>query len=266
MRRARANLVAGILLVGAMVVFAIAGSVYTPRDPLEMNMALRVRPPRPGYPFGTDQYGRDLLSRLLRGASTVAKIALASTFLGLVVGVALGAWAGYRRGVVDDLLMRLVDGVHAFPALLVAIVLVSVMGPGLTSLAIAIGMSGIPVFARLARGCVLSLGQEDFVEAARAVGCTDRRILVRHILPNAAPTILVQASASLSSALLVEAALSYLGLGVQPPHPTWGRILGEAQTFMGVAPWLVVFPGLAIALSVLGFNLLGDGLRDLLDR
>jgi peptide/nickel transport system permease protein len=202
---------------------------------------------------------------VLAGASIAMVVAGVSTALSLVFGVGLGATAGYAGGWTDEVIMRAMDGLLAFPALLLAIAVVAALGPGHWHAAIAIGVVGIPVFARLTRGVVVSLAARDFVSAARAQGAAPLYILVRHVMPNATAPIIVQASLAVGRAILAEAGLSYLGLGTQPPLPSWGKMLQEAQGFMGLAPWMATFPGLAIAVTVLAFNMLGDALRDLLD-
>ncbi|MCL6450260.1 MAG: ABC transporter permease [Acetobacteraceae bacterium] len=227
-----------------------------------MDISHRLAPPGPGHPLGTDQYGRDILSRLMRAAPAAVGTGLGATALGALVGVPLGLLAGYYRGWLDEVAMRLMDGLYAFPFILFALLVVAGLGPGLGNAVFAIGLVGSPVFARLARAEALGLRERQFVEAARAAGARDLTILLRHILPNALPTLAVQASLAFSGAVLAEAALSFLGLGTQPPHPSWGRMLEEAQSYLTISPWPALFPGLAIAVTVLGFNLLGDGLRD----
>jgi peptide/nickel transport system permease protein len=248
-----------------VVLVGLVATVYTPHDPEAVEVRQRLRPPGPGYLLGTDQFGRDTLSRLAVGASVALVVAAVSTAIAVTVGVTLGAAAGYAGGVTDEVVMRAMDGLLAFPALLLAIAVVAALGPGHWHAAVAIGVVGIPVFARLTRGVVLSLVAREFVSAARAYGAAPLYILVRHVLPNAMAPIIVQASLGVGRAILAEAGLSYLGLGTQPPIASWGKMLQEAQGFLGQAPWLAVFPGCSIVLAVLAFNLLGDGLRDLLD-
>jgi peptide/nickel transport system permease protein len=252
-------------VVALIVLAAVLSVVYTPHDPEAVEIQRRLQPPAAGFPLGTDQFGRDVLSRILTGAAIAMVVAGVSTVISLAAGVALGAAAGYVGGWLDEVIMRTMDGLLAFPALLLAIAVVAALGPGHWHAAIAIGIVGIPVFARLTRGVVLTLTAREFVVAARAQGAAPAYILLRHVMPNTLAPIIVQASLAVGRAILAEAGLSYLGLGTQPPLPSWGKMLQEAQGFLGLAPWLATFPGLAIALTVLAFNLLGDALRDLLD-
>ena len=253
-------------LGGALVVLAgFTSLVYTPHDPEAVEIQLRLKGPGAGFALGTDQFGRDVLSRLGVGASIALVVAGVATLISVAAGVPLGAAAGYLGGYVDEFVMRAMDGLLAFPALLLAIAVVAALGPGHWHAAIAIGVVGIPVFARLTRGVVLSIASREFVSAVRAQGATSLYILFRHVMPNSMAPIIVQASLGVGRAILAEAGLSYLGLGTQPPVASWGKMLQEAQGFMGQAPWMAIFPGIAIALTVLAFNMLGDGLRDLLD-
>ena len=253
-------------LVGALVLLAgLTSLVYTPHDPEAVEIQLRLKAPGAGFTLGTDQFGRDVLSRLGVGASVALIVAGVATALSVAVGVPLGAGAGYLGGYVDEVVMRAMDGLLAFPALLLAIAVVAALGPGHWHAAIAIGVVGIPVFARLTRGVVIAIASREFVSAVRAQGATSFYILLRHVMPNVMAPITVQASLGVGRAILAEAGLSYLGLGTQPPIASWGKMLQEAQGFMGQAPWMAIFPGIAIALTVLAFNMLGDGLRDLLD-
>ncbi len=266
-RRAAAHpgFLLGVLLTGAIVAVAAVSVVYTPRDPLQMEVSARLRPPSAAHPLGTDQFGRDLLSRIMRGASASLLVGAVSVGIALGAGVLLGMLGGYFGGWLDEALMRLVDAVYGFPPVLSALLLAAVAGPGVVMSMVAVGIATVPVFARLTRGAVLSLREREFVVAARALGAGDATVLGRHILPNTLSPLVVQATISFPVAILAEAALSYLGLGTQPPHPSWGLMLRDAQNFLQLAPGYALFPGAAIALAVLGFNLLGDGLRDLLD-
>ncbi len=257
--------VSGALGAALVVVAGVTSLVYTPHDPEAVEIQQRLKAPSAGFALGTDQFGRDVLSRLGIGASIALVVAGVATAISVLVGVPLGAAAGYLGGSVNEIVMRAMDGLLAFPALLLAIAVVAALGPGHWHAAIAIGVVGIPVFARLTRGVVLSLASRDFVSAVRAQGATSLYILLRHVMPNATAPIIVQASLGVGRAILAEAGLSYLGLGTQPPIASWGKMLQEAQGFMGQAPWMAIFPGVAIALTVLAFNMLGDGLRDLLD-
>ncbi len=255
----------GLVLTLAIVGTAICSLVYTPRDPLRMELASRLQAPSAAHLMGTDQYGRDLLSRVMRGAIASLAVGAVAVGIGLGVGVILGAAGGWVGGWIDEAVMRLTDAVYGFPAVLSALLVAAVFGPGVLISMVAVGIAYVPVFARLSRASVLALRAQEFVTAARALGARDGAILRRHILPNAVSPLIVQATISFPLAILAEAALSYLGLGTQPPNPSWGLMLREAQNFLQLSPWYAVFPGAAIALAVLGFNLLGDGLRDLLD-
>lgn len=267
LQRARRHLafLTGVLLTGAVVLTAAASLVYTPRDPLEMSIAARLLPPSPGHPLGTDQFGRDLLSRLMRGALTSLVVGVVAVGIGIAAGVLLGAAGGWVGGWLDEALMRLMDAVYGFPAVLAALLLAAALGPGILTSMAAVGLASVPIFARLTRSQVLTLREREFVVAARALGAADLVVVVRHILPHTLSPLLVQATITFPVAILAEAALSYLGLGTQPPAPSWGLMLKDAQNFLALSPWYALWPGLAIALAVLGWNLLGDGLRDLLD-
>jgi peptide/nickel transport system permease protein len=257
--------VAGAVICAALLLVALLSLVWTPYDPTAMDIPAKLRPPSPAHPFGTDQYGRDVLSMIMRGAVTSIAVSFLAVGIGMAIGIPLGLWAAARGGFVEDALMRFTDLVFAFPALLVAILLRELFGPGMLNATVAIGIFNIPVFARVTFGAALPLWRRDFVLAARVAGKGPLRISLEHILPNAASALIVQATVQLSLGILAEAALSYIGLGVQPPAPSWGRMLSEAQTLMALAPWLAVVPGIAIVVAVLGLNLMGDGLRDLLD-
>ncbi len=258
-------LLLGGAVVVIVVVLAFVGHLAPLHDPLAMDIARRTQPPSLSFPFGTDQYGRDIFSRVLKGAGMALSVGWVAIAIGLVGGAPLGILSGYYGRWLDEALMRLMDALFAFPAILLALALVAALGPGYRSAMLAIGLVTVPVFARLARASTLSLKETGFVEAARAVGSSDFRILRYHILPNGLAPLIVQATVSFASAILAEASLSYLGLGTQPPLPSWGKMLEEARGFMNIAPWMAIFPGLAIALTVLGFSFLGDGLRDFLD-
>ena len=255
----------GIAITALLLVAAALSLVYTPADPLAMSITTRLEGPSADHPFGTDQYGRDLLSRVMAGAVTSIMVGVIAVGIGSAVGIVLGMLSGYVGGWVDETLMRFVDAVQGFPAILSALLFTAVFSPGMAVSMVAIGIAFVPAFARLTRGSVLELRDREFVVAARALGAPDRRLIVRHILPNTAAPLIVQATTSFPVAILAEAALAYLGLGTQPPHPSWGLMLKEAQNFLGMNPWFAIFPGAAIAFTVLGLNLLGDGLRDLLD-
>lgn len=264
-RRGSNPLYLGGAIVGAIVLLALVGLVHTPHDPNAIGTAGRGLGPGLAYPMGTDQFGRDVFSRILHSASLALLVGGAAVAIGLTAGAPLGAVAGFAGGWADEVIMRLMDGLFAFPATLLAIAIVGALGPGLRNTILAIGVAYVPIFARLARASVISQAGAEYVEAARAAGCRPGRVLFRHILPNGLNPLLVQATTAFGGAILAEAALSYLGLGVQPPDPSWGQMLNDAHNYLSVAPWLAVFPGMAVALTVLGFNLLGDGLRDWLD-
>jgi peptide/nickel transport system permease protein len=257
--------VVGLVLTAAILGTAVCSLVYTPRDPLLMEFAARLEPPTAAHPMGTDQYGRDLLSRVMRGAIASLAVGGVAVGIGMGVGVILGAAGGWLGGWLDEGAMRVTDAVYGFPAVLSALLASAVFGPGVLISMVAVGIAYVPVFARLTRASVLSLRAQEFVTAALALGARDRMILWRHVLPNTVSPLIVQATISFPLAILAEAALSYLGLGTQPPNPSWGLMLREAQNFLQLSPWYAIFPGAAIALAVLGFNLLGDGLRDVLD-
>ncbi|MBI4638248.1 MAG: ABC transporter permease [Candidatus Rokubacteria bacterium] len=255
----------GVILTGLLVATAALSFVYTPVDPLAMAIATRLEGPSGSHPFGTDQYGRDVLSRVMAGAITSIAVGVIAVGIGAGVGMAIGMLSGYVGGWVDEVFMRLIDAVQGFPAILSALLFTAVFSPGIVISMVAIGIAFVPAFARLTRGSFLELRDREFVVAARALGAGDRRLILRHILPNTLPPLIVQATTSFPVAILAEAGLAYLGLGTQPPHPSWGLMLKEAQNFLSQSPGFALFPGGAIALTVLGLNLLGDGLRDLLD-
>ena len=257
--------VLGLAITAAIVGTALCSLVYTPKDPLQMDIAARLAPPSMAHHLGTDQYGRDLLSRVMRGAVASLAVGVVAVGIGMGVGVVLGTAGGWLGGWLDEAAMRLTDAIYGFPAVLSALLVTAVFGPGVLISMIAVGVAYVPAFARLARANILALREQDFVMAARALGARDRAIVWRHVLPNTVSPLIVQATIAFPLAILAEAALSYLGLGTQPPHPSWGLMLRDAQNFLQLSPWFAVFPGAAIALAVLGFNLLGDGLRDLLD-
>ena len=239
--------------------------VWTPWSPYEVDMAAKLQAPDGQHWLGTDPFGRDVASLLLVGARNSILVGLIAVSIGLAVGTALGLLAAARGGWLEELIMRLADFTFAFPAILSAIMLTAVFGAGIVNAIIAIGIFNIPTFARITRASARSIWSREYVLAARACGKGPWRITLDHVLPNMLSVLIVQATIQFALAILAEAALSYLGLGTQPPQPSWGRMLAEAQTLLFQAPLLAVFPGLAIALAVLGLNLLGDGLRDVLD-
>jgi peptide/nickel transport system permease protein len=256
---------AGAVLVLLLACAALLSLAWSPYPPAEIDIANKLAPPSAAHWLGTDSLGRDIASQLLVGAQNSIVVGVVAVGIGVVVGVAVGCLAAAQRGWVEEVVMRASDFTFAFPALLTAIMLTAIYGPGLITSIVAIGIFNIPVFARLARAAAQSVWSRDYVLAARAAGKGGWDITFDHVLPNIANVLIVQATIQFALAILAEAALSYLGLGTQPPQPSWGRMLNEAQTMMFSAPLLAVWPGLAIALAVLGLNLLGDGLRDLLD-
>ncbi len=259
------GLIVGAGIVVLFVLAALVSLVYTPYPPSEQDIAIQLSPPTLSHPLGTDHLGRDVLSRLMEGARHTLSVAVFAVLLGACAGIFLGMAAGWSPGILDEVLMRAVDFIMGFPILLFAILIAAVFGPGMRNSLIAIALANVPVFARLVRGNMLSLREREFVVSARACGAGTGRILLVHLLPNLLSPLLIQGTISLGTAILADAGLSYLGLGVQPPHPSWGRMVYEARSFLALDPWLAVYPGLAIALSILGFNLLGDGLRDRFD-
>lgn len=261
----KVKFVSGSLLVALMLLTTLIGLFYTPHPPNQMNIEQRLEGPTLQHPLGTDNYGRDILSRIMVGGRPALQAGAFAVILGMTIGTILGAITGYFGGWIDEALMRLTDGLYALPAILMALLAATILGPGQTSILVAVALANIPIFSRLTRTLFLSLREREYVAAARAMGSKNWRIVFVHILPNCMPTLFVQASVSFAAAVLAEASLSYLGLGTQIPYASWGRMLREAQAFASLAPWAAVFPGLAIALTVLGFNRLGDGLRDLLD-
>ena len=255
----------GLVLTVLLVGVAALSLVWTPYSPYEIDMALRLRAPDARHWLGTDPYGRDIASLLLVGARASILVGVIAVGIGLVIGVGLGLLAAARRGWVEEGLMRVCDFGFAFPAILSAIMLTAVFGPGMVNAIIAIGIYNIPTFARITRASANAVWAREYILAARASGQSTWAITWEHVLPNIASVLVVQVTIRFAIAILAEAALSYLGLGTQPPQPSWGRMLSEAQTLLFQAPMLAVYPGVAIALAVLGLNLLGDGLRDLSD-
>lgn len=252
----------GFLLL--LTLAAVLAPIITPYDPTAMAFGM-MSPPSLAHPLGTDDLGRDLLSRIIYGARISLLVGVSTVAIALIVGVTLGLLAGYYGGWLDNLIMRYIDLQWAFPNFIIAVYLVAVFGTGLLNVIVAVSLAFFDDFARIARSMVLSLKEQEFVMAARSLGASDGRIMARHILPNGLAPIIVQATVSIAYAILAEASLSFLGLGVKATTPTWGLILSEARSFISRAWWLGVFPGVAIALTVLSINFVGDGLRDLLD-
>ena len=259
------NLAVGAALTGLLIAMALLSFLWTPHSATEIVVADKLIGPSAHHWLGTDHFGRDVVSMLMVGARNSIAVGVVAVSIGLAVGVALGAAAAALRGWVEELVMRLSDFAFAFPAVLSAILITAILGPGTINSILAIGIFNIPVFARVTRGSANALWAREFVLAARSAGKTRLRITIEHVLPNLSSVLMVQATIQFAIAILAEAALSFLGIGTQPPDPSWGRMLSDAQTFMYLSPGLAIFPGLAIALSVLGLNLLGDGVRDLLD-
>ncbi len=255
-----------VAIVVGLVLAALVGPVFVPYDPLAQDPAVQAKGPTAAHPFGTDYVGRDVLSRVVEGARPSLAIGLASVSLAVVAGSALGMISGYLGGAVDLLIQRLVDILLTLPGLVLALALLAIVGAGSATLVGVVAVVLTPGIARVVRSATLVVATSGYVESARAVGARDRRILVRHIYPNVLPTILVLATLNIGNAILLEAALSFLGLGVQPPQPSWGNMLsGPARAYFEVAPWMALFPGLGVSLAVLGFNLVGDTLRDAFD-
>ena len=261
----RKGAVLGLAVIALFVAAAVLAPLIAPYDPTAQSWTVVRKPPSWLHWFGTDDVGRDTLSRIIFGARASLLAGVISVCIAVGIGVPLGLTAGYLGGIVDALLSRLTDAMLACPYLILAIALAAFLGPSLGNAMIAIGIATTPIFLRLTRGQVLAVKVEDYVEAARAVGNPRWRIALVHILPNILPSLAVQASLSIAAAIIAEASLSFLGLGQQPPAPSWGSMLNSAQRFLSNAPWLAVWPGLAIFLTVMSFNLLGDGLRDALD-
>ena len=255
----------GLVLVVAQALAAIAAPILSGYEPNAQDILARLQGPSAAHWLGTDNFGRDILSRALHGYRTLFTISAASVFGALAMGGTIGVAAAWRGGWLDDVAMRLMDVLFAFPLILLAIGIISVLGPGAVGTAIAIAVVYTPIFARILRAPTLLLKDAEYVIAARAIGGTDWRILRDHLLPNLTPIILVQTSLSLSTAILVEASLSFLGLGTQPPTASLGRMLAESRNFLSISPWPAVFSGIAILFAALGFNLLGDGMQDRLD-
>jgi peptide/nickel transport system permease protein len=259
------SLVTGLVLTLIFAVAALVSFFWTPYNVTELAIADKLKSPSGGHWFGTDHFGRDIFSMIMVGARNSIAVALIAVGIGMAVGVPLGLAAAARRGFADELIMRGNDLIFAFPAILMAIMITAVFGPGAINAIIAIGIFNVPVFARISRGAALSLWTREYVLAARTAGKNAAQISLEHILPNIFNLLIVQGTIQFSLGILAEAGLSYVGLGTQPPMPSWGRMLSEAQTMISFAPHLAIFPGLAIVLTVLGLNLMGDGLRDVLD-
>ncbi|RWP49211.1 ABC transporter permease [Mesorhizobium sp.] len=259
------SFLAGFVITALVAAVAIVSFFWTPFDVTRLIIADKTQAPSPAHWFGTDHFGRDILSMIMVGARNSIAVALVAVGIGMGIGVPLGAFAAARGGIVDEAVMRLNDLVFAFPALLSAIMITAIFGPGALNAIIAIGIFNIPVFARVARAGALAIWPREFILAARAAGKGKTLITLEHVLPNIVTLLLVQGTIQFALGILAEAGLSYVGLGTQPPMPSWGRMLFDAQTRMVVAPWMAIFPGMAIVVTVLGLNLLGDGIADILD-
>ena len=263
--RSNPSAILGALLVGFFVAIAVLAPLLPINDPTATDWSAVRQAPSAAYPFGTDEIGRDVLSRMVWGAQASLLAGVVSVVIAVSIGVPLGVLAGFVGGWTDAAISRVTEALLAAPFLILAIALAAFLGPSLTNAMIAIGISATPIFIRISRGQTLMVMTEDYVEAARACGASPMALIRRHILPNIFPPILVQATLTIAAAIIAEASLSFLGLGQQPPAPSWGSMLNVAKNFLEQAPWMALYPGVAIFLVVLGFNLLGDGLRDALD-
>jgi peptide/nickel transport system permease protein len=255
----------GLVILLVMVAVALLAPLLAPYNPVEQHILERLQPPSSKYLLGTDQYGRDILSRVIWGARISLVIGVSSILLGLVIGGAFGLIAGYKGGPTDNIIMRIMDVFMSFPTLIMGLLVVAVLGASLVNLIVAIALTVVPRFARIARAPTVAVKQRDFVEAARAMGFSDLRIMVVHILPNIMGEIMVMASLWIATAVRIEASLSFIGLGVKPPTPTWGGMIRDGFGFILDAPWLSIYPGGVILITVFAFNMLGDGLRDAID-
>lgn len=262
--RSRVGL-SGLFITGLVVIAAIFAPVIAPYDPIEQDFTLSLQLPSWRHPMGMDEFGRDIFSRVIFGARISLSVGAIAVAIGFFIGVPIGLFSGFYGGWLDALVQRAIDALMALPGILLAIFVVSILGIGLQNAMIAVGISSIPVFARLMRSSVMAIKEETYLEAARAVGAGQARILWKHVLPNAFSPVLVQVSYQFASSILWAAGLSFLGLGAQPPLPEWGAMLASGRTYILSAPHVITFPGLAIMLAVLGLNLLGEGLRDVLD-
>jgi peptide/nickel transport system permease protein len=255
----------GLCLFVLIIIFAIGADWISPYDPLEQNLSQQFQNPSMEHFLGTDRYGRDVFSRIIYGARISLEVGIISVGIGSMCGIFLGLVSGYYGGFLDMFIMRIIDMMLCFPSILLALAVVAILGSGIHNVMVAIGISNIPSFARLVRGSVLSIKEEDYVKAARSLGASDTRIIFKHVLPNCISSVIVLATLSLADAIIWEAALSFLGLGVQPPYPSWGNILSDGREYLRCYPWITTSSGFAIFITVLGINLLGDGLRDALD-
>ncbi|MBI4277607.1 MAG: ABC transporter permease [Armatimonadetes bacterium] len=256
---------AGLVILAVMLAGGLVGPHLIARSPVEVDFNRVLQPPSRQHVFGTDNLGRDLFTRILYGTRVSFFIGVLAVVLSMALGVPVGLFSGYYGGRPDQFIQRMTDILLAFPGILLALTLISVLGIGIENVIVSVGVGAVPVYVRLVRGTVLTIRELDYVEAARAIGMSDRRIILRHVLPNALPPIIVQSTLQVGTAILLAAGLGFLGLGVQPPTPEWGTMIGEGQTYIFSSWYLEAFPGLATFLAVMAFNLLGDGLRDALD-
>jgi ABC-type dipeptide/oligopeptide/nickel transport system permease subunit len=255
----------GLIITATLAIVALAAPLIAPHDPIRQNLGMALRPPSPAHPLGTDEFGRDIASRILYGAAISLEVGALVVLLSGTIGVLLGLLAGFYERWVDQVISRSIEVLLAFPGLLLTIAAVTVLGPSLLNALLAVAFANIPRYARITRGAVLAQKRRDYVDAARAIGARDQRLMFVHILPNVAAPVVVVASLGVASAILTTSSLSFLGLGAQPPDPEWGAMLATGRTYMRRAWWLTLFPGLAIMVTVLAINLFGDGLRDILD-
>jgi peptide/nickel transport system permease protein len=264
-RRLSPRMWIGLAVIGAMIFLAATADFLTPYDPNYQDYTQLLQAPSVDHPFGTDQVGRDVYSRVIYGTRISILVGVIAVGIGMTVGVLIGLTAGVYRGWIDEILMRVMDAIHAFPALVLALAITAALGANIVNIMIAIGIVYMPSYARLVRGQVLSVRERDFVVAAQILGASVPRLMFKHVWPNVTAPIIVQASLNVSTAILTEASLSFLGLGVRPPTPSWGSSLQAGYQYLSTAPWLSIYPGIAIFVAVLAFNLFGDGLRQVLD-
>jgi peptide/nickel transport system permease protein len=255
----------GLWMVAVFVIVAIFARWIAPYDPIEQNMQVMLESPSLNHPFGTDEFGRDIFSRIIYGAQISLMIGIVGVLISVLFGVALGTLSGFFGGIVDSLIMRIMDIFMAFPSFLLALAIVSVLGPGMINVMIAIGIFSVPTFARVSRSAVIAIKNKEFIEAAKAMGATNTRIIFKHLIPNSIAPIIVLSTLRIATAILTAAGLSFLGMGAQPPTPEWGAMLSTGREYLRTAPHVSTIPGLAIMFMVLSFNMLGDGLRDALD-
>lgn len=255
----------GLIIISLLIMTALAADIIAPHDPHKIKLEDRLQPPSPEHIFGTDQLGRDQFSRMVYGTRTTFELSIVIVTITALFGVITGIVAGYYGGIVDEIMMRIIDLLLAFPTIIVALVIIGALGPGILNTVIAISLVGWLYYARVARASTLSIKEKEYIEGARAMGCSDFYICTKYIFPNCLPPIIVLITLNMGGVILTIAALGYLGLGAQPPTPEWGTMLNEGREFLRDCPWLSVFPGFMIMISVLAFNFIGDGLRDILD-